>query len=107
MADKVLLAPTNAAAQSIEFVVKPGEPKTVYLYPYADLTAGENANLQRKDAAGTWQVVYDHSFKGSGGKVVLDTTVSGVTVTGEGVYRIDLENPTNSIGVGIGDQIQG
>jgi len=107
MADKILLAPTSSAAQSIEFVVKAGTKKTIYLYPYADLTAGENANLQKKDPAGTWQVVYDHSFKGSGGQVILDTTVSEVVVTGEGVYRIDLENPTNSIGVAIGDQQQG
>ena len=104
MTDKTILAKTTSAANSGSFFVKPGRPVTVYLYPQASLTAAENANLQRKDPEGTWQDVYDHGFKGSGGQVVLDTTVTGVVVAGEGEYRIELENPTNAIGVAVGDQ---
>ena len=102
--EHIILAKTLSAGNSSQFVVKTNNPKTVYLFPVADLTAGENANLQRKDPDGTWQDVYDHSFKGAGGQVILDSTVTGVTVVGEGVYRIELENPTNSIGVAVSDQ---
>lgn len=104
MVDKTILAKTSSAGNSSAFHVKVGRPATVYLYPEADLTVSENANLQRKDPDGTWQDVYDHSFKGSGGKVVLNTTVTGILVEGEGEYRIELENPTNAIGVAVGDQ---
>jgi len=104
MTDKTILAKTSSAGNSSSFHVKKGRPATVYLYPEASLTASEFANLQRLDPDGTWQDVYDHGFKGSGGRVRLDTTVTGVVVVGEGEYRIELENPTNSIGVAIGDQ---
>jgi hypothetical protein len=103
MADKILLAKTDAAANSAEFVVKAGSPKTVYLFPVASLTASEYANLERKDPDGTWGPVYDNSFAG-GGQVRLDSaTATGVTVVGEGTYRVDLDDPTNSIGVALAD----
>ena len=105
MTDVTILAKTASAGNSSTFYVKPGQPKTVYLFPVADLTAGENANLQRLDPDSVWQDVFDHGFKGAGGQVILDTTVTGVVVAGEGAYRIELENPTNSIGVAIADQV--
>lgn len=102
--DNIILAKTASAGNSSEFIVKQSRPVSVYLFPVADLTATEYANLQRKDPEGTWQDVFDHGFKGVGGQVRLDTTVTGITVTAEGVYRIELENPTNSIGVAVADQ---
>lgn len=107
MSDNIILAKTASAGNSFPFRVMLNLPRTVYLFPEADLTAGENANLQREDPDGTWQDVYDHSFKGAGGQVILDTTVTGIRVIGEGVYRIELENPTNAIGVAVADQSQG
>ena len=106
MADKSLLAPQTALGYGY-FTVKPHQKKTVYVYPVADLTASEYADLQRKDVAGTWQDVYDPGFKGSGGQVRLDTTVTDITVTGQGEYRIMKEASTNAIGVGVADQEQG
>lgn len=103
MADKILLAPQTALGYGY-FKVNRSVPRTVYVYPVADLTASEYADLQRKDPAGTWQDVYDSGFKGSGGQVRLDTTCSGVVVVGEGEYRIMKEASTNAIGVAVGDQ---
>jgi len=104
--DHIILQKTSSAGNSGSFFVKVGLPRTVYLFPVADLTASENANLQRKDPEGTWQDVFDSGFKGSGGQVILDTTVTGVVVVGEGEYRIELENPTNAIGISVADQAQ-
>lgn len=102
MSDKVMLAPQTALGYAY-FPVTRAVPVTVYLYPVADLTASEYADLQRKDPAGTWQDVYDHGFKGSGGQVRLDTTVTTITVKGEGEYRIMKETSSNAIGVARGD----
>jgi hypothetical protein len=102
MADRILRAPNLAAGVSGTFKVGPHRPRTVYLYPAADLTASEQATLQREDPAGTFQDVYDQFF---GGIVQLNSTVTGVMVHGEGVYRINVADPTNAIGVGIGDQL--
>ena len=98
MTDRAILAPQTALGYA-EFTVTPKRPVTVYLYPVASLTAAEYSDLQRKDPTGTWQDVYDHGSKGSGGQVRLDTTVTTITVTGEGKYRIMKEASTNAIGV--------
>ena len=104
MSDKVILEKRLTAGNSSDFSVMVNVPKTVYLFPAADLTVGENANLQRKDPDGTWQDVFDSGFKGSGGQGILDSTVTGIMVAGEGVYRVELEDPTNAIGVAVADQ---
>lgn len=102
MSDRSLREPINTAGVSDTFIVKHNRPRTVYLYPVADLTASEQATLQREDPAGTFQDVYDNAF---GGIVQLNTTVTGTVVVGEGKYRVNVADPTNAIGVGIGDQV--
>jgi hypothetical protein len=103
MADRILRAPNVAAGASAVFKVSPYRPRTVYLYPAADLTATEQSTLQREDPAGTFQDVYDVGF---GGIVQLNDTVTGITVTAEGVYRINVADPTAAIGVAIADQLE-
>ena len=98
--DTVIRAPVNTAGQTSQFIVD-DKPVTVYLYPAASLTATEYADLQRDTAAGTFQDVYDHSFKGSGGQVRLDTTVTDITIEAPGTYRLDFDNPTNAVGAAI------
>ena len=95
--DTVIHTPSAAAGQSDTFTVGK-DPITVYIYPVASLTAGEYVDLQRDTPAGTFQDVYDPGFKGSGGQVRLDTTVTDITITGPGTYRLDFDNPTNAIG---------
>jgi hypothetical protein len=105
MADKILLSPIIAQTVSDSFVVKRGQPRTVYLYPVGDLTAGELASLQFKDPAGTWADCQDAAF--FGGAVDLQSTMTSIVVEGEGVYRVDKLLSTNAVGVGISDQEQG
>ena len=105
MADTIIRAPVNTAGQTSEFYVRPDNPVTVYLYPVGDLISGETATLQREDAAGTWQSVYDPSFNGSGGVVNMDlaTNCTDIMVVGSGNYRVDVADPTNAIGVAIAE----
>ena len=98
--DTVIREPSDAAGQSDTFIVGK-DPITVYLYPVASLTSSEYVDLQRDTPAGTFQDVYDSGFKGSGGQVRLDTTVTDITITGPGTYRLDFDNPTNAIGAAV------
>jgi hypothetical protein len=102
MADRILRAPLLTAGQSSTFKVTPHRSRTVYLYPVGDLTATEQSTLQREDPAGTFGDVYDVAF---GGIVQMNTAVTEYTVVAEGVYRINVADPTKAIGVAIADQL--
>ena len=95
--DSVIRAPVNTAGQSDVFEVFE-TPVTIYLYPVADLVAGEHADLQRDTPAGTYQDVYDPFYQGSGAQVRLNTTATEFTILAPGKYRLDFDNPTNAIG---------
>ena len=91
----VIAAKSNSAQNSDPFFVGT-EPVKVMIYPYADLTASEYANIEEKDPDGTWGDFYDHSFNGTGGVVKLGTdTATSVVIDTPGEYRVAIDNPTN------------
>ena len=95
--DTIIRAPVNTAGVTASFTVLKGKPIAVGLYPVADLTSGETADLQRTDPAGTFGDVYDFSF---GGVVNIDlaTNATEVIVETPGTYRLNVADPTNAIG---------
>lgn len=90
---------SDAAGQSDEFQVD-REPVTAHLY--GTLVAAEYVDLQRKGNNGTFYDVYDHSFAGSGGQVRLDSaTATAIQIVAPGVYRFDVDDPTNTVTITI------
>ena len=97
MAKTIIRAPVNTAGQSDEFVVDL-VPVKVCLYPVADLTASEFADLQDEDAAGTFADMSDPFFQGSGGQIRLSSVATVVVISTAGTYRLDFDDPTNAVG---------
>ena len=90
---------SDAAGQSSEFSVD-REPVTAHLY--GTLVAAEYADLQRKANDDSWHNVFDHSFAGSGGQVRLDSaTATAIQIVAPGVYRFDVDDPTNTVTITI------
>lgn len=99
MAITIIRSPVNTAGQTDEFRVDKF-PIKVSLYPVGDLTATEYADLQEKDAAGTFGDVFDAFYQGTGAQVRLESTIAtSIVISATGTYRLDLDDPTNSIGV--------
>jgi len=93
----IIRAPVNTAGQSDTFRV--GQyPVKVSLYPIADLTASEYADLQEEDAAGTFGDMSDPFYQGLGAQVRLSTLATSCIVQAPGTYRLDFDNPTNAVG---------
>lgn len=95
--DTIIRSPVDTASPAAPFQVTK-YPIKVTIYPEADLTAGEFADLQEEDPAGTFQDVFDPFFKGTGGQVRLDTTVTSFVVEAPGSYQLEFDNPTNAVG---------
>ena len=95
--DTIIRSPVNTAGQTSTFRVT-DYPVRVSVYPVGDLTAGEYADLQQEDPAGTFGDVYDPGFQGTGAQVRLSTLVTDIMVTATGTYRLDFDNPTNAVG---------
>ncbi len=95
--DTIIRAPVDTAGQTDEFIVGL-YPIKVGLYPIGDLTAGEFADLQEADPAGTFGDVSDPFYQGTGAQVRLSTLATDVIVTAPGTYRLDFDNPTSAVG---------
>lgn len=97
-----IIAPKSSSAQNSDAFFVGTRPVKVMIYPFADLTATEYANIEEKDPDGTWGDFYDHSFNGSGAVVKLGTdTATSILISAVGEYRVAIDNPTNSIGAAI------
>ena len=97
MAKTIIRAPVDSAGQTDTFIV--GKfPIKVSLYPIADLTADEFADLQEEDAAGTFGDVSDPSYQGTGAQVRLSTVATSIMIVAEGTYRLEFDDPTNAVG---------
>jgi len=95
--DTIIRAPVDTAGQSATFMVK-DYPVRVSLYPVADLTASEYADLQQEDPAGTFGDVYERITDGSGAQVRMSSVVTDIMVIASGTYRLDFDNPTSAVG---------
>ena len=96
--DTIIRAPVNTAGQTATFHVDK-YPIRVSLYPVADLTTSEFADLQIEDPAGTFGDVWDATFNGASSQVRLSDVLTDIVVRNTGTYRINVANPTNAIGV--------
>jgi hypothetical protein len=98
MAITIIREPSSSAGQTAEFNVDK-LPIKVSLYPVADLTATEYADLQERDPAGTFGDVWDAFYQGTGAQVRLESTIAtSIVISATGTYRLDFDNPTNSVG---------
>ena len=97
-----VIAEKSTSAQNSKSFFVGDEPVKVVIYPYADITATEYANIEEKDPDGTWGDFYDVGFNGSGGIAKLGTdTATAVLIDAVGEYRVAIDNPTNAIGAAI------
>ena len=96
--DTIIRAPVDTAGVTDTFYVK-DYPVRVSMYPVADLTVSEFADLQIEDPAGTFGDVWDATFNGASSQVRLSDVLTDIVVRNTGTYRINVANPTKAVGV--------
>ena len=95
--DTIIRAPVDTAGQTATFRVT-DYPVRVSLYPVAGLTVSEFADLQTEDPAGTFGDVWDSTFNGATSQVRMSDVLNTITITANGTYRLDFDNPTSAVG---------
>lgn len=92
---KQLLAPVTAAGDSDQFSNLERGESTIIMFSASGLTAGEYGDVQiSHDRGATWSDLYK-----DGTQVRLSSVNNAVTVYGPGVFRVQKEATTNTVGI--------